>query len=583
MARTTTRLLRPALVAFLVALALVTPRSAGGDDGGPRTGPGPEGLEARAKSAVREVIAASVRIETEDGLGSGTIVDADGLVLTSAHVIEGCRRIEVTLTDGRRFLAQALGVNGGGDLALLRIPAVGLAAARFGDPSALARGDWVIAAGHPSSAFDDFQPTISIGRLRVLDGAIRATAEKSFRNVLVSDVPLSAGSSGGGLFDLEGRLVGVNAAVTTNERSAFTVRITEYLADADRLRRGERFDRVPTRRRSADWRDGRTRLSRENWFAESFPGPRREARARMVGIRTRDGEISGAIVGARGEIVTVARALGPVRRDELLSVTLPEGREVQARVVGCDLQNDVAVLALPERSGGYLAFDLAAAAPVGAGTLVMTPNPTGLDGGILASEGARRPPNELKGIGYLPDVLQCDLRLWADQLGAPVVDRDSRLVGIVVQHRLRRTEKTWQDAPFGAFVMPIERLRESLGAVRRFGDRAAPDAGYLGVELVDLTESEKAELGVSSGVLVRRVSRGRAGAQGGLRDGDVLLAIGGRPVASRGEAVRAIEVVRPGDPVVIEARRAGRDQRLEFPVGSRREPTGAARIAAVAR
>ena len=83
-------------------------------------------------------------------LGSGVIVDADkGLILTNHHVIAQAQRIVVTLRDGRRFDAQAVGVDPDTDVALIRIPAENLAAIPVADSDALRVGDFVVAIGNP--------------------------------------------------------------------------------------------------------------------------------------------------------------------------------------------------------------------------------------------------------------------------------------------------------------------------------------------------------------------------------------------------------------------------------------------------
>jgi S1-C subfamily serine protease len=538
----------------------------------------PAGIESRTRSAIREITKASVRIETEDGLGSGTIVDADGYILTSAHVIEGCREVVVTLSDGRSYDAAVRGINGRGDLALLRIPARELPAARIGSPDLLERGDWVIASGHPSSAFDDFQPTISLGRLRVLEGRIRASDTKIFERALVSDVPLSAGSSGGGLWDLEGRLIAVNAAVTRSERSSFSVRITEFLRDADRFRRGDLFDRIPeSKGEVADWREGRGDYSRNQWFSKTFPELRRATARRSVRIDTPSGSVRGAIISAQGEVIAVARSLAHLARGEGCRVHFEGGETATATLVGRDEAHDLALLDLPSRAAPYPFFDVARFAPAHAGTLVMTPNRRGLDGGILASTGTRRPPNELKGTAYLPEVLQCDLRLWRDQIGAPLVDARGSLLGIIVQHRLKRTEDRWERAPFGAFAMPLARIRESRSILREQGHRAAPQEGFFGVVLRDMTEGEKKLRGLGHGVLAERVERGRAAARGGLRSGDVLLGFDRAPVDSKGAAISAISGRTPGSKMRVEVDRQGRRLVLNVQVGSRHQPAEVAR------
>jgi S1-C subfamily serine protease len=81
------------------------------------------------------------------GSGSGFVVEAEGVILTNAHVVEGARRIEVELHDGRRFIARLLGSDETTDIAALQIQATGLRPVRFGDSDAAKPGRWVAALG----------------------------------------------------------------------------------------------------------------------------------------------------------------------------------------------------------------------------------------------------------------------------------------------------------------------------------------------------------------------------------------------------------------------------------------------------
>ncbi|MFM7239788.1 MAG: trypsin-like peptidase domain-containing protein, partial [Cyanobium sp.] len=99
---------------------------------------------------LRELFGDQLPHSRERGQGSGIVIDAKGLVLTNAHVVEGADRVEVTLPDGRDLEGTVLGSDAVTDLAVVRIPqGSGLKAAPLGDSERLEVGDWAIALGTP--------------------------------------------------------------------------------------------------------------------------------------------------------------------------------------------------------------------------------------------------------------------------------------------------------------------------------------------------------------------------------------------------------------------------------------------------
>ncbi len=175
------------------------------------------------------------------GLGSGFVIDSEGLVVTNHHVIQGARTVQVRLYDGRRFEAEVVGSDPATDLALLRLSgAEGLAVATLGDSSALEVGDWVVAMGNPMGL--DYSATVGI-----LSGKGRGSLglyEDSYIDFLQTDADIAPGSSGGPLFDLRGEVVGINTAVGASLRPGFAIpidqakRIVEQLRDHGEVARG---------------------------------------------------------------------------------------------------------------------------------------------------------------------------------------------------------------------------------------------------------------------------------------------------------------------------------------------------------
>lgn len=141
------------------------------------------------------------------GMGSGFIVDADGYVVTNNHVIEHASEIMVTLGDGTRLDAELIGADSKTDLALLKVESdEALPYARFGDSDKTRVGDWVVAIGNPFGLGGSATTGIVSARGRDIQSG-------PFDDFLQIDAPINSGNSGGPLFDLSGRIIGINTAI----------------------------------------------------------------------------------------------------------------------------------------------------------------------------------------------------------------------------------------------------------------------------------------------------------------------------------------------------------------------------------
>jgi serine protease Do len=143
-------------------------------------------------------------------LGSGLIIDRNGVVVTNAHVIEGASRITVTLLDGREIEADLLGADRDADLAVLKVKATGLPAIPLGKSSDLLIGETVIAIGNPFG----LSHTVTTGVLSAMGRTVPSDrGERLFTDFLQTDASINPGNSGGPLVNLAGEVIGVNTAI----------------------------------------------------------------------------------------------------------------------------------------------------------------------------------------------------------------------------------------------------------------------------------------------------------------------------------------------------------------------------------
>ena len=139
-------------------------------------------------------------------MGSGFIISADGYVVTNAHVVEDATAVTVGLSDKRELPAEVVGLDKLSDIALLKIKADNLPVVQLGDSDALQVGQWVVAIGAPFGL--DHSATQGI-----VSALSRSLPDGTYVPFIQTDVAVNPGNSGGPLFDLGGRVVGVNSQI----------------------------------------------------------------------------------------------------------------------------------------------------------------------------------------------------------------------------------------------------------------------------------------------------------------------------------------------------------------------------------
>jgi len=147
------------------------------------------------------------RPQRVQSLGSGFVIDPSGIVITNNHVIDGADKIEVVFTDGTTLPATLTGRDPKTDIAVLKVESrTPLPYVELGDSSKARVGDWVIAIGNPFG----LGGSVTAGIISALNRDIHAG---NYDDFIQTDASINRGNSGGPLFDMEGRVVGVNSAI----------------------------------------------------------------------------------------------------------------------------------------------------------------------------------------------------------------------------------------------------------------------------------------------------------------------------------------------------------------------------------
>jgi serine protease Do len=189
-------------------------------------------IETQVQSVLAKIMPAVVGVRVGPAQGSGAIVTADGYVLTAGHVIgEPDRKAEVTLPDGRKLKAKTLGHNLGIDSGMVKIegdqewPHV-----EMGKSADVKKGQWVLAIGHPRGFNANRSPVVRVGRVLLVNPMFIQT-----------DCPLVNGDSGGPLFDMTGKVIGINSRIGPKITENMHVPVDTYRQTWDRLAKGEKW------------------------------------------------------------------------------------------------------------------------------------------------------------------------------------------------------------------------------------------------------------------------------------------------------------------------------------------------------
>ncbi len=232
--------MRPKVAFFLVLIALTTSSLptlyAQGILPAALTKPVPETLkdlqdiEAHVQKLVARVLPATVCLRLGGAQGSGVIVDRDGTILTAGHVtMDADRDVSIILHDNSRLKGRTLGINNGIDSGMVKITEKGdFAFAPVAKSIELKKGQWCLALGHPGGLKPGRPPVVRVGRIQSIT-----------ESTIVTDCALVGGDSGGPLFDMHGRVIGIHSRIGGKVSSNVHVPIGTYNDTWPRLARGE--------------------------------------------------------------------------------------------------------------------------------------------------------------------------------------------------------------------------------------------------------------------------------------------------------------------------------------------------------
>ncbi|MBK6766918.1 MAG: trypsin-like peptidase domain-containing protein [bacterium] len=151
------------------------------------------------------------------GLGSGFIVTTDGYIVTNEHVVKDATTVTVTTTAGKKYNARIVGIDELLDMALLKIEDKNLPYVEWANSDEAIVGEWVVAIGNPYGLFDiNDQPSASVGVISALNRDFERDSDgRLYSDMIQTDAAINRGNSGGPLINAEGRAVGMNSLIFT--------------------------------------------------------------------------------------------------------------------------------------------------------------------------------------------------------------------------------------------------------------------------------------------------------------------------------------------------------------------------------
>jgi serine protease Do len=543
-------------------------------------------LETQVQAVVAKVMPSTVALVADKigASGSGVVVSADGLILTAAHVVQGAKELQVVFPDGREVTAQVLGANLSKDIGLVKI--VGEGSWPFvqqGKSKTLQAGDWVIALGH-SAGFDPARtPPVRFGRV----------VSKGPGNFLTTDCTLIGGDSGGPLFDLSGRVVGINSSIGMSLKNNNHAGIDGFRDDWNRLLAGEQWGK----------------LSMNPFANPDMPvlgigmGPERPRQrgvivasvapgsgAATAGIKAGDVLVSfdGARLSGNNELLILMAKrlpedqvkLGVERQGTPLEVTVTLDRQKgtlgrSARSIDPSefAEEDIPLLRPEEREATERQET----------ELFSTNQPlvrAANQSTVWVWAGGRHPASFGTVVGDGTQVVTKWSEIARGRGFVQVVDpagttRSAKITGVYEDEDLAVLTLD------GAALTPIQWSTAEAPSLGRFLVAASPGGqpagfGVVSVRERNLKETDQAFLGIAAdplhsgpGAKIGQIDERSAAAAAGVRAGDVILAIDNRVLSGLRELRSVLTGKSPGDSVELKLSRNGQERSVKVKLASR--------------
>jgi serine protease DegQ len=267
------------------------------------------------------------------------------------------------------------------------------------------------------------------------------------------------------------------------------------------------------------------------------------------------------IVSTSGYILTNHHL---VEAADEIEVAMHDGKKLLAKVVGNDPDTDLAVLRVSAENLPAITFGSSDALRVGDVVLAIG-NPFSLGhtvtGGIVSALGRSG-----LGTSTFENFIQTDAAINPGNSGGALIDAGGNLVGIntLIISRTGSAMGIGFAIPVSTAKMVLEQIVKTGGVTR----------GWIGVELRDITPSdaESSKLGAARGALIAGVLRGGPADKAGVKPGDVLVEVGGKPAADPTAVLNLIAALAPGEPAKMKLRRQGQDVDATINVGRRPKP-----------
>ena len=193
-----------------------------------------------------------------DGQGSGLVYREDGVILTNRHVVENAEKVQIVFRGGKEYDGEVLGVDRESDIAVVKINATGLTAAKMGDSDKTKVGEFAIAVGSPY----ELDYSVTVGHVSAKGRRVFSDQMMFDQDFIQTDASINPGNSGGPLVNIYGEVIGINTLIRgMNTGIGFAVpvnlakRVADMLIDDGKVTRAWLGVNITTLREDADYRD----------------------------------------------------------------------------------------------------------------------------------------------------------------------------------------------------------------------------------------------------------------------------------------------------------------------------------------